>query len=119
MLGGKRVSTIRLATPKSSSEVFNETEVGSADGEGNTSAQAGASLRVETTDGDVFEPDAVILAVGITAAKVRLLWNRSRTLPSLSSSGVERISRVRTRIWLAVICGIVRVEHPMAEVQPC
>lgn len=29
-----------------------------------------AGMRVETTDGDVFEADAVVLAVGISAAKV-------------------------------------------------
>lgn len=29
------------------------------------------SMWVETTDGEVFTPDAVVLAVGITAAKVR------------------------------------------------
>lgn len=57
---------------------------GAGDGEALSKAGGGAavdddpdaeaddcSMWVETTDGEVFKPDAVVLAVGITAAKVR------------------------------------------------
>lgn len=43
-----------------------------ADADACDDAEAIASpVRVETTEGEVFEADAVVLAVGITAAKVQ------------------------------------------------
>lgn len=96
VLGGKRVSTIRFKgaaadaaetvayTVKSALSGGEGKEGGESDGEernergrqdssnkdGAVDSSAGA-VRVETTDGEIFEPDAVVLAVGITAAKVR------------------------------------------------
>lgn len=89
VLGGKRVSTIRFKANRNGN---GEGEPASINGKGVTGlrggdkgeegaqesssggdADAGADaspVRVETTDGEVFEPDAVVLAVGITAAKV-------------------------------------------------
>lgn len=95
VLGGKRVSTIRF---KSAAVDAVEAVAGTVKsplrgGEGNEGGQnkgeegddrsgqdlrnedgaidySAGMVRVETADGEVFEPDAVVLAVGITAAKV-------------------------------------------------
>lgn len=48
-------------------------------------------VRVETTDGDVFRPDAVILAVGITAAKALV-----RSSPEMASQPeLQALSNLR------------------------
>lgn len=99
VLGGKRVSTIRFqggaaATPDEvgpRATGATQSKGGGAKGEGGAqdwsagsdaggggdadadASPVGAGVRVETTDGEVFEPDAVVLAVGITAAKVQSL----------------------------------------------
>lgn len=82
VLGGKRVSTIRFKGKRAATQTsdgarrstgqrggtFGDEEEGqdlSSGGDGGL-----GRVRVETTDGEVFEPDAVVLAVGITAAKV-------------------------------------------------
>lgn len=96
VLGGKRVSTVQFRPPTSTGEL----ESGEGDeGVGFTkqaSTERGregargvrgvslvgdvggdddvAAVRVETLDGDVFEADAVVLAVGITAAKVHVVY---------------------------------------------
>lgn len=97
VLGGKRVSTIRFkdnskgaatqaTTGNGATGVTGERE--GEEGEDNaqvlsgggaavveTEAEADASpVCVETTDGEVFEADAVVLAVGITAAKVSNMY---------------------------------------------
>lgn len=96
VIGGKRVSTIRLkgtaaqtvdgarGTTQTVDGAIGTTGIKAGEGkeedhaqdlssgaDGDSEAGLGrARVRVETTDGDVFEPDAVVLAVGITAAKV-------------------------------------------------
>lgn len=55
ILGSKRVSNIRFITSPS---------------EEKEPSDFSRAVRVETTDGGVFAADAVVLAVGITAAKV-------------------------------------------------
>lgn len=57
ILGGKRVSNIGFKTSPSEEE-------------DQESSDFSRAVRVETADGEVFEADAVVLAVGITAAKV-------------------------------------------------
>lgn len=60
ILGGKRVSNIGFKTSPPPSEEEEKKE----------SRDFSRAVRVETADGGVFAADAVILAVGITAAKV-------------------------------------------------
>ena len=45
-------------------------DASTAEGSPTKSSTAGSRCCVQTTDGDSFEADAVVLAVGITAAKV-------------------------------------------------
>lgn len=104
VLGGKRVSNIRFkgaaadavetiaGTVKSSlnggkgkgkgkegGDERVEQDVNSSKEDGGIDSSAGM-VRVETTDGEVFEPDAVVLAVGITAAKVRPMFCLQQTI---------------------------------------
>ncbi|CAN0399799.1 unnamed protein product, partial [Laminaria digitata] len=72
VLGGKRVSTVRFNSAAASIDgeetKASSEDVGGAKG-GLGEGTGGALFGVETTDGQVFEADAVVLAVGITAAK--------------------------------------------------
>lgn len=81
VLGGKRVSNIRFKrtapyTAPAKAEAVEAVEgVEGAGAENRRRAASGGraeTVRLETDDGEVFEADAVVLAVGITAAKVRL-----------------------------------------------
>eukprot|EP00903_Cladosiphon_okamuranus_P014865 g13764.t2 len=69
--GGKRVSTIRFKGERGgeagAQDLSSGSELGGGDADGG--ADVSSPVRVETTDGEVFEADAVVLAVGITAAK--------------------------------------------------
>lgn len=67
VLGGKRVSTIRFKDQEGA-----DAQDLTSGGDGDSGGEA-SPVRVETTDGEVFEADAVVLAVGITAAKVSTL----------------------------------------------
>lgn len=71
ILGGKRVSNISLGQAET---IADEADM---DDKGSTveSLKGGAAVRVETSDGEVFEADAIVLAVGISAAQVLAsLW---------------------------------------------
>lgn len=90
-MGGKRVSTIHFetaaactdgeeanASPLYVGSVAGANDVlreGTGSAVGSSGGGGGALFGVETTDGQVFEADAVVLAVGITAAKVRTPHN--------------------------------------------
>eukprot|EP00752_Nemacystus_decipiens_P010064 g8968.t1 len=67
VLGGKRVSTIRFKGQEEA-DAQNLSSGARGDGDGDGGGDGGP-VRVETTDGEVLEADAVVLAVGITAAK--------------------------------------------------
>lgn len=73
VLGGKRVSTIQLKGAKAAAAAGDdadaEADAGDSTAWGPSTARP-CPCRVETTDGEVFPADAVVLAVGITAAKV-------------------------------------------------
>ena len=66
ILGGKRVSTIRFPKRAARAE-----DAGSSITASEGLDDADSAVLVETTDGEVLAADAVVLAVGITAAKVR------------------------------------------------
>lgn len=75
VLGGKRVSSIRfpqtaLTTTAQGDVAGGEEEALGEGAVGSEGRRGDAAIRVETSDGETFEPDAVVLAVGITAAKV-------------------------------------------------
>ncbi|CAM9900226.1 unnamed protein product, partial [Hapterophycus canaliculatus] len=63
-----------------------------SNGDENAEGGDGAGfVRVETTDGEVFRPDAVVLAVGITAAKALV-----RSSPEMASQPeLQRLSNLR------------------------
>lgn len=70
ILGGKRVSGISFGHTAKFDGAKNDKDAGIGGGEETRAAGEGKAV-VETNDGTVFEADAVVLAVGISAAKVR------------------------------------------------
>lgn len=77
ILGGKRVSNIVFEQAATSTDEGVKRNKGNAAGEGSEDLKGGTAVRVETSDGEAFVADAVVLAVGISAAQVLMRYRET------------------------------------------